>query len=49
LPQAGLAVGGVGTFGVVACGQEVAVTPDELVADADLIHQGKSRKQKAES
>ena len=31
-------MGGVGTFGVVACGQEVAVTPDELVADADFLH-----------
>ena len=31
-------MGGVGTFGVVACVQEVAVTPGELVADADLIH-----------
>jgi hypothetical protein len=29
---------GVGTLGVVACGQEVAVTPGELLADADLIH-----------
>jgi len=42
-------LGGVGTFGVVACVQEVAVTPGELLADADLIHQGKSRKLKAES
>jgi hypothetical protein len=31
-------LGGVGTFGVVACEQEVAVTPGELLADADLIH-----------
>jgi hypothetical protein len=31
-------LGGVGTFGVVACVQEVAVTPGELLADADLIH-----------
>ena len=31
-------MGGVGTFGVVACAQEVAVTPGELLADADLIH-----------
>ena len=30
-------MGGVGTFGVVACVQEVAVTPGELPADADLI------------
>ena len=29
-------MGGVGTFGVVACVQEVAVTPGELLADADL-------------
>jgi len=29
---------GVGTFGVVACVQEVMVTPGELLADADLIH-----------
>jgi hypothetical protein len=29
---------GVGTFGVVACAQEVTVTPGELLADADLIH-----------
>ena len=31
-------MGGVGTFGVFACVQEVAVTPGELLADADLIH-----------
>jgi hypothetical protein len=31
-------LGGGGTFGVVACVQEVAATPGELVADADLIH-----------
>jgi hypothetical protein len=31
-------LGGVGTFGVVACVQEVAVTPGELLADADLVH-----------
>jgi hypothetical protein len=31
-------LGGVGTFGVVACVQELAVTPGELLADADLIH-----------
>jgi hypothetical protein len=30
-------LGGVGTFGVVACVQEVAVAPGELLADADLI------------
>ena len=38
LPQRGWRLGGVGTFGVVACVQEVAVTPGELLADADLIH-----------
>jgi hypothetical protein len=37
-PKMGWRLGGVGTFGVVACVQEVAVTPDELPADADLIH-----------
>jgi hypothetical protein len=31
-------LGGVGTFGVVACVQGVTVTPGELLADADLIH-----------
>ena len=31
-------MGGVGTFGAVACVQELAVTPGELLADADLIH-----------
>jgi hypothetical protein len=31
-------LGGVGTFGVVACVQEVAVTPGQLLADAGLIH-----------
>jgi hypothetical protein len=30
-------LGGVGTFGVVACVQEVAVAPGELLADADLM------------
>ena len=30
-------MGGVGTFGVVACVQEVVVTPGELLADANLI------------
>jgi hypothetical protein len=38
LPQEGLTLGDAGTFGVVACVQEVAVTPGELPADADLIH-----------
>jgi hypothetical protein len=37
LPKRGWRLGGVGTFGVVACVQEVAVTPGELLADADLI------------
>jgi hypothetical protein len=31
-------LGCAGTFGVVACVQEVPVTPGELLADADLIH-----------
>ena len=31
-------MGGVGTLGVVACVQEVAVTPGELLADGDLLH-----------
>jgi hypothetical protein len=31
-------LGGVGTFGVVASVQGVAVTPGELLADAELIH-----------
>ncbi len=31
-------MGGAGTFGVVACVQEVVVTPGELLADADLVH-----------
>jgi hypothetical protein len=34
----GRRLGGVGTFGVVACVQEVVVAPGELLADADLIH-----------
>jgi hypothetical protein len=39
LPEEGLALGRrCPTFGVVACVQEVAVTPGELLADADLIH-----------
>ena len=37
-PKRGWRLGGVGTFGVIACVQEVAVTPGELLADADLIH-----------
>jgi hypothetical protein len=31
-------LGGVVRFEVVACVQEVAMTPGELLADADLIH-----------
>jgi len=44
-------LGGVGTFGVVACVQEVAVTPGELLADADLIHyrMGASEKDEEEA
>ena len=44
-------MGGVGTFGVVACVQEVAVTPGELLADADLIHytMGASEKDEEEA
>ena len=42
-------MGGVGTLGVVACVQEVAVTPGELLADADLIDytMGASEKEEA--
>jgi hypothetical protein len=39
-------LGGVGTFGVVACVQEVAVTLGELLADADLIHYDMGASQK---
>ena len=44
-------MGGVGTFGVVACVQEVTVTPGELLADADLIHytMGASEKDEEEA
>ncbi|MCX6916786.1 MAG: hypothetical protein NT167_27705 [Verrucomicrobia bacterium] len=44
-------MGGVGTFGVVACVQEVAVTPGELLAEADLIHYtaGTSKKDEGEA
>jgi hypothetical protein len=44
-------LGGVGRFGVVACVQEVAVTPGELLADADLIHytMGASEKDEEEA
>ena len=41
-------MGGVGTFGVVACVQEVAVTPGELLADADLIHYDRGASEKDE-
>ena len=41
-------MGGVGTFGVVACVQEVAVTPGELLADADLIDDPVGASEKAE-
>jgi hypothetical protein len=44
-------LGGVGTVGVVACVQEVTVTPGELLADADLIHytMGASEKDEEEA
>ena len=44
-------MGGVVPFGVVACVQEVAVTPGELLADADLIHytMGASEKDEEEA
>jgi hypothetical protein len=47
----GWRLGGVGTFGVVACVQEVAVTPGELLADADLIRHtmGASEKDEEEA
>jgi len=50
-PKRGWRLGGVGTFGVVACVQEVAVTPGELLADADLIHytMGASEKDEEEA
>ena len=41
-------MGGVGTFGVDACVQEVAVTPGELLADADLIHYTMGASEKGE-
>ena len=43
-------MGGVGTFGVAACVQEVAVTLGELLAGPDLIHyntKGASEKEEA--
>ena len=44
-------MGGVGPFGVVGCVQEEAVTPGELLADADLIHytMGASEKDEEEA
>jgi hypothetical protein len=44
-------LGGVVSFGAVACVQEVAVTPGELLADADLIHytMGASEKEEEEA
>ena len=44
-------MGWVGTFRVVACVQEVAVTPGESLADADLIHytMGASEKDEEEA
>jgi hypothetical protein len=41
-------LGGVDTFGVVACVQEVAVTLGELPADADLIHYTRGASEKDE-
>jgi hypothetical protein len=41
-------LGDVGTFGVVACVQEVAVTPGELLAEANLIGYMMGASQKAE-
>ena len=41
-------MGGVGMFGVVACVQEVAATPGELLADADLIDYTMGASEKAE-
>ena len=41
-------MGGVGTFGFVACVQEVAVTPGELLADADLINYTRGASEKDE-
>ena len=41
-------MGGVGTFRVVACVQEVTLTPGELLADADLIHDTKGASKKDE-
>jgi hypothetical protein len=41
-------LGSVGTFGVDACVQQVAVTPGELLADADLIHYTRGDSEKGE-
>ena len=41
-------MGGVDRFGVVACVQEVTVTPGELLADADLIHYAMGASEKDE-
>ena len=42
-------MGGVGTFGVVACVQEVAVTPGVLLADVDLIRYTRDASEKDEA
>jgi hypothetical protein len=47
-PKRGWRLGGVGKFGVVACVQEAAVTPGELLADADLIHYTRGASEKDE-
>jgi hypothetical protein len=51
LPHEELALGRCGIFGVVACVQEVAVTPGELLANANLIHytMGASEKDEEEA
>ena len=41
-------MGGIGTFGVVACVEELGVTPGELLADADLIHYTRGASEKEE-
>jgi len=48
---AGACLGGIGTFGVVACVQEVTVTCGGLPADADPIHyiMGASKKDEEEA
>ena len=47
-PKRGWRLDGVGTFGFVACVQEVAATPGELLADADLIDYTMGASEKAE-